>query len=329
MSNTVALLLLPRLRVQNANAVSGPLSWDFPAPSAFTGFVHALERWLRAEDDIEFGGVGIVCHRFEPQVFRPAGRRHLVFGLTRNPVVAGWKRYEEKPAALVEEGRTHLEVSLLVELLTELEQDEGKQLAARLASIVPAMRLAGGSILPTQINECDDGRRRQPEWIEWPETASEARTVFRRLRRRLLPGFALVQREDLLAQRLGELRRVNGGADALDALLDLCRLNVEPREPDPDRPDEARWEYRAKPGWLAPVPVGYAALSPLYPAGTVANSRDATTAFRFVESIYSLGQWISPHRLETLQQLLWRHHADPDAGIYRCLNRYTPTERIA
>ena len=37
-----AVLLLPRLRVQNANAISSPLTWGFPPPSAFTGFAHAL-----------------------------------------------------------------------------------------------------------------------------------------------------------------------------------------------------------------------------------------------------------------------------------------------
>ena len=40
------LLILPRLQIQNANAISGPLTWGFPAPTAFTGFVHALERRL-------------------------------------------------------------------------------------------------------------------------------------------------------------------------------------------------------------------------------------------------------------------------------------------
>ena len=40
------LLILPRLQVQNANAVSGPLTWGFPAPTAFTGFAHALDRRL-------------------------------------------------------------------------------------------------------------------------------------------------------------------------------------------------------------------------------------------------------------------------------------------
>ena len=91
MTDTAALLLLPHLRVQNANAIQGPLSWGFPSPTAFLGFTHALERRIHDRFGITFGGVGIVCHRFEPQVFFPPGRRHQVLRLTRNPVFAGWK----------------------------------------------------------------------------------------------------------------------------------------------------------------------------------------------------------------------------------------------
>ena len=40
------LLILPRLRVQNANAISSSHTWGFPAPTALLGFVHALERRL-------------------------------------------------------------------------------------------------------------------------------------------------------------------------------------------------------------------------------------------------------------------------------------------
>lgn len=81
-----ALLLLPRLRVQNANAISGPLTWGFPAVTAFTGFVHALQRTLNADMDINLDGVAIVCHRHQTQTSQPAGKRPQVFHLTRNPV---------------------------------------------------------------------------------------------------------------------------------------------------------------------------------------------------------------------------------------------------
>ena len=321
MTDTAALLLLPRLRVQNANAISGPLSWGFPAPTAFTGFVHALERQLRGHVDVAFGGVGIVCHRFDPQVISPPGRRNQVLRLTRNPIFAGWKKFEDKAAAIVEEGRAHLEVSLLIQVRTELDVDDREELLHAVLARVHAMRLAGGSIQPGY------DRRQEPVWQEWYDAAKDNTLAFGKLKRRLLPGFALVQREDLLAQRLTELRQDSRGApaDALDALLDLTRLNFEAVGPDPKNPDETLWEIRGKSGWLVPLPVGYAALSPLYAPGSVRGARDSQTPFRFVETLYSLGQWISPHRLPELSAILWQLEADTEAGLYRCTNRYVDT----
>ncbi len=81
----------------------------------------------------------------------------------------------------------------------------------------------------------------------------------------------------------------------------------------------ADWKTRrTKPGWLVPVPVGYGAISQVYKPGEVANARDSTVPFRFVESVYSVGEWISPHRVDQPQHMLWYHQADSEAGLYLC-----------
>ena len=93
---------------------------------------------------------------------------------------------------------------------------------------------------------------------------------------------------------------------------------------DGSAPDTGKveWQLDRRPGWLVPLPIGYAGISALHAPGEVAGARDATTPFRFVESLYSLGQWIGPHRLGQLDQLLWHRSAEPATGLYRCENRY-------
>lgn len=189
-------------------------------------------------------------------------------------------------------------------------------------STVHGMRLAGGSILP----EYD--KRHQPDLIELWDDEVDNINAFRKLRHRLLPGFALVQRDDVLAKHLADLQQHDEKINALDALLDLTRLNFEPGEPDLKKPDETPWKIRSNPGWLVPIPVGYAALSTLYQPGEVENARDEQTPFRFVESLYALGEWISPHRLTEPGQLFWRHDTNTETGIYRCTNHYTRPETI-
>ncbi|WP_273660649.1 type I-F CRISPR-associated protein Csy2 [Pseudomonas aeruginosa] len=66
-----------------------------------------------------------------------------------------------------------------------------------------------------------------------------------------------------------------------------------------------------------PIPAGYNALSPLYLPGEVRNARDRETPLRFVENLFGLGEWLSPHRVAALSDLLWYHHAEPDKGLYR------------
>ncbi|MDO6107246.1 type I-F CRISPR-associated protein Csy2 [Pseudomonas aeruginosa] len=75
--------------------------------------------------------------------------------------------------------------------------------------------------------------------------------------------------------------------------------------------------HSLSPGWLVPIPAGYNALSPLYLPGEVRNARDRETPLRFVENLFGLGEWLSPHRVAALSDLLWYHHAEPDKGLYR------------
>jgi len=312
MSNAKAIILLPRLQVQNANAISGPMSWGFPSPTAFAGFVHALQRRLSSALDKGFGGVGVVCHRFNPQISRPAGKHTHVFNLTRNPLGK-----DGGTAAIVEEGRAHMEISLLFTLSDALDSDEREFFAQEAMEVAHTLRLAGGSILPQR-----PGKRHEAVYLTLSPSQVEQDETFCKLRRRLLPGFALVQRDDRLTTHLGEMRIKDRHANSLDALLDLTRLNIEPDQPNPENPNDKQWGIRKHLGWLVPIPVGYAAISPLYPPGEVRNSRDNETPFRFVESLYSLGEWVSPHRLTTLEQLLWHQQLDIEKGIYLCINSY-------
>lgn len=330
MSETAALIEIGRLRVHNANAVSGPLSWGFPAPSAFMGFVHALERQL---DDAQFGGVGIICHKFEPQALQPRGSYNYSFQLMRHPYKASLRQKSFQPgkaSAIIEEGRTHLEVTLLIELLGDepRTEDERKSLSVEIQALVSGMRIAGGALhqaTPTV-------------WIHnWPETGDEAREEFRRKRYHWLPGFVLVERRDLLRDHIADLRLQVSETGALEAMLDLLALHTEPRPTDETddktdlfaektgmKTDSAQWTSRKRrPGWLVPLPVGFGALSELHEPGSVRNVRDMTVPFRFVESLYSVGQWLSPHRLTSLEHLLWHTESDADHGLYLCRNNYS------
>ena len=323
-----ALLVLPHVRVQNANAISSPMTWGFPAITAFTGLMTALERRLGPEAGIAFYGVGVVCHGFEAQVTSAGYTR--AFHLTRNPVLA-----DGSTAGIVEEGRVHLDVTLIFDVqLTDAHRGEAERvaLAERVAHQLAGMRLAGGSVMPALPGAARRPTRAVLEMVPDEGQDDERRKQFRRLARRWLPGFALVSRDDLLQSRLAELRASDPAATALDAWLDLSRWNMRAVERPAKAGDDAKptveWVSDARAGWTVPIPVGFAALSELHAPGTVNGARDMGTPFRFVETVWSIGQWISPHRLKSLKDLVWSPHHNrehpTEHGLYRCRNDYTP-----
>ena len=53
-------LLIPRIRIQNANAMSSPYTIGFPAMTAWLGAVHALQRSVQQN--------GIPRHKKEPKL---------------------------------------------------------------------------------------------------------------------------------------------------------------------------------------------------------------------------------------------------------------------
>lgn len=324
-----ALLVLPRLRVQNANAISSPLTWGFPAITAFTGLMTALERCLGPDAGIAFYGVGVICHGFEPQVTRDGYTRS--FHLTRNPVLQ-----DGSTAAIVEEGRAHLDITLVfeVEVTSALLGDaERAQLAMRIGETVGGMRVAGGSVVPPLPGAFRSQPR--PRLLLMSDDTDARRKHFRKLSRRWLPGFALVSRDDLLQARLAELQRMRPDASLLDAWLDLSRLNYRAvrqpavNEKTGDAVEAAEWVADTRLGWIVPIPVGFAALSELHAPGTVAGARDLNVPFCFVESVYSMGQWVSPHRLNDVSDLLWEPFHDPASGLYRCVNAFSASSAPA
>jgi CRISPR-associated protein Csy2 len=312
MTNANVMIVLPRLQVQNANTISGPLTWGFPAVTAFLGFVHALQR--KVERDFECLGVGIVCHGFDPQVTHSAGSFAQTFNLTRNPLTK-----EGETSAFVEEGRAHLEISLVITAKGRIDSDELEIFKDELSQIVPSQRLAGGTILPQRR-----GKRYETEIYLLSSDSEDRDKTFQKIKRKLLPGFALVHRPDLLASHLETLQKENAEAHSLDALLDLTRLNFQPIVKAETAPATAtNWEIVQRSGWRVPIPIGYAGISELYKGGQVQNTRDPIMPFQFVECLYSLGEWVSPHRLSSLQQLLWQWQTDATRGLYLCDNQYS------
>lgn len=158
-----ALLVLPHLRVQNANAISSPLTHGFPSITAFMGLMWALQRKLtQAQIPLRLLQVGVICHHHQEQT-NPGYVR--TFNLTRNPVDKNGST-----AAIVEEGRMHLRLTLVFSIAMQpgaapaglYHPEQRAEWASQIGQILANMRVAGGTLLPSQPMP---GQRVRP-WLE-------------------------------------------------------------------------------------------------------------------------------------------------------------------
>ncbi|QPB80287.1 type I-F CRISPR-associated protein Csy2 [Proteus sp. GOKU] len=289
-------LLLKKMDVQNVNAIAG-LTYGFPAVTNFLGFAHALSRKLSPTLPVSLGGVVIISHKNDVHVRRPSGKGDYVFALTRNPLTP-----QGNTAPINEEGRMWMQISLLIEVdgVVGGDRQAEQNLLSNIRRLAPAMRLAGGQITNIESIQLLTSEKEQQHAL-----------------RRLMPGFVLVDRCDYLAAHFQHLQQQNASSTLMDAWCDFATLKYKaiPQEGE-DLTDngeskrKANWEYQSKPnsGYLVPISTGYCAISECYAPGQVANVRDTSIPATFAESAYSVGEWLSVHRLVNIQQGIWRYH---------------------
>ncbi|MDH0030526.1 MULTISPECIES: type I-F CRISPR-associated protein Csy2 [unclassified Acinetobacter] len=286
-------LLIPHLKLHNANAMSSPYTIGFPAMTAWLGAVHALQRKLQSKGcEVSLTKVGVSCHEFNLQTYKGQGDFvHSIIG-TANPLDKDGSR-----PAFIEEARCHLEVSLLIEC-QNIDPDEKEQFLEDAQQLICSMKLASGDVLA--VKKC--------QILQFDEDANKDREL-KPILNKLMLGHVLVERRDLVIESMKQ------GKDALDAVLDYLKVT---HSSSVDENGKVIWtSKRNAQGWLVPIAVGFQGISDL---GQAKNQRDVNTPHRFAESVLTLGEFLMPYRIEYIDQLLWQYHVDLENNLYLCQN---------
>ena len=290
-------ILISHLKIHNANAMSSPFTIGFPAMTAWLGVIHALQRNLKEKgfDGLILDKVAVSCHEFNLQTYKGQGDFvHSIIG-TANPLDKDGSR-----PAFIEEARCHLEVSLLIEC-QNIDPDEKEQFLEDVQQLICSMKFASGDVLA--VKKC--------QILQFDEDADQDREL-KPILNKLMLGHVLVERRDLVIESMKQ------GKDALDAVLDCLKVT---HSSSVDENGKVIWtSKRNAQGWLVPIAVGFQGISEL---GIAKNQRDADTPHRFAEAVLTLGEFIMPYRIESIDQLLWQYHVDLENNLYLCQNSTT------
>ncbi|MFH2122992.1 MAG: type I-F CRISPR-associated protein Csy2 [Pseudomonadota bacterium] len=285
------ILLLPHIKVHNANALSSPFTIGFPAMTAWLGAVHGLQRKINASglQNVVFNSVAVVSHKVDLQAYKGDG--DFVYSIvgSGNPLGKDGSR-----PAFIEEARCHLDVSLLIEYIGIVKDDEEKFIEQIAHHLNATMKIAGGDILSFK----DPALYRIEEGND---------SDLRKLTRKLMPGYAIIERRELMMEAMEQ------GQDAIDALLDYLAIH---HSCEKDAEDNVTWSSQRKTsGWIVPIATGFHGLTEL---GQAKNQRDPDTPHRFAESVVTLGEFRMPHRIHSLDEIFWRYHTDIEKNLYLC-----------
>ena len=284
-------LLIPHIKIHNANAMSSPYTIGFPAMTSWLGAVHALQRHVQQQGltESKFTSVAVSCHQFDLQTYKGQGDFvNSIIG-TANPL----DKTGSIPA-FIEEARCHLEVTILIEY-KEVDSDDIDQLIDLIDKQLHCMKFAGGDVLSVKNTEN----------IIVDEDDEQA---IKRVLARLMLGYVLIERRDLMINSMQ-----NENKDALDVLLDHLKIMHRSTQ---DNDGKVTWtSSRKTTGWLVPIATGFQGISDL---GLAKHQRDNSTPHRFAESVVTLGEFVMPYRIKDLDNMLWQYHVDTQKNLYLC-----------
>jgi len=203
-------ILINRIKVQNANAVAG-FTWGFPAITNFLGFTHSLSRQLKgtAFEDTSLLSCAVIAHEHHVHSY---GDYKDNFTQSKNPPYMKGSTAKDKTPSVIEEGKMNMTVSLLVGFSGPADRSDG--FLVWLKNRCLFQRLAGGTIL-----SIDD--------VQVVDIGELNKRLL--LKRKLLPGFVLIDRSDELEKHYQDELESNENAELMDAWLDFSLLKRKAR----------------------------------------------------------------------------------------------------
>jgi CRISPR-associated protein Csy2 len=301
------ILLIPKISIHNANALSSPYTIGFPAMTAWLGWMHNIQRKLHAKftteqaneklQNIQFKGICISCHDIDLHTSQSDYQSYIIG--TSNPLDAQGKR-----PSFVEEARASLDVTIAIELNTRLTQDLQNQLFDTLTSLIYQNKIASGDVISFSDSEI--------KLFNIDEENSEDKE-FKDLKRKLMPGYCLISRQELVTEKMQQ------GKSALQAILDYLTVTTELNKEKNKSTTYNTYKKEQEKGWIIPIPIGYQGLTEPQNAKI---TRDENTPHLFAESVLTLGEFIMPTQFNDITQLFWHYPEEINNDLYLCKNTF-------
>ena len=283
--------LVPRVKIENASAVSSTYTIGIPPMTAWLGMMYAMQRKLREMGlpEISFKSMGVCYHKVKVKRFKPEkGYKYSIIG-SRNPLVT----QNALPRSFLEVPTLNMTVDLLFRIDSLDPDDMDESLYEKITDVIYSLRACGGNIISFRD-------------ITRKSFITKDDSNFKRI---MMPGYTVIERRDLL---------INGEEpDDIDRFLNALATYANAKRDE--NGNFEKWEYsRKQKGWIIPIGVGYKGITLL---GTAENQKDKNYPHRFVEGITTLGECKMPISLNSISDMLWHFEYNEEESLYLCKNQ--------
>jgi CRISPR-associated protein Csy2 len=277
MSNCI---LISKIDISDANALSSPYSVGFPAITGLMGFVQKFELLLHEQEEykeIKFISAGIVSNKFYLHTTKVGYDNRIC--LFKSPLKSNGSL-----SSIVESPKCSMQVSILIECENIGLIDIDVFVNYMEDILWSKLKFAGGSIFKPYGN---DSKYKHISFYEKKDNI---------ILRKMMPGYALIERRDLMVNSMEE------GKDAIESLLHYVKINHQ----------NDNISKNSK-GWIVPITTGYQGISDF---AVMENQRSYEYQHRFVENIVTLCEFVMPYRLDSVDNLLWHYDIDLNKNLY-------------
>lgn len=218
------VIVLPRMKIENASALSGVTVVGFPSITQWAGFVQQLEYSLGFKSD----GLAVVSHNmhlhaYQERIWRKGGK-----------YIDRLKPMYQKSISCqskVQDPKVDVSVSLIIKTNDKVDID-------RLFDLCMMLKVAGGDLVGMDNPIVIDVNREND---------------YRKIVRAVMPGWVLIERRDLIKNDLV----LNEDKDALKSMIDTLAVYHTWNEAL-----ECYDHSRKQRGWILPISTGFYGLTP-------------------------------------------------------------------
>lgn len=280
-------LIIPRMKVSNANAMSAPFIIGVPSITSFMGFSHKLQLEIQnnINQNIRFIKTGISVHSFNLRSIKSG--KYSLLSVTRNPLLRSGN-----PRSFIEEAKCNFEVSIINEV-SGLPVSDNDKLVSWINNSLLGYKVSSGDLLSFKkpfIYSIDMDKYEEVKG----------------LLKKLMLGYVLTERKDLIIKRINEEKRKN----SLDSLLDYLKVFVH------EDKDHIKNHFKIESGWLVPISVGYHGLTT--PEKIINECREPKFNHVFCESLVTLGEFKLPTTINNIDDFLWEYAHDSEKNYFYC-----------